>query len=75
MSDRKLTREEVDKVFIAAFGFPAREADHAVLDLMGGTIETLAEYIWDHWMGEPENPTPDTIEAEIVRIIEPEVKS
>lgn len=52
----KITREQVDKVFGAAFGFPAREADKQIVEMLGGTREALADYVWDHWLGKPRNP-------------------
>jgi hypothetical protein len=33
-------------------------------------VETLAEYIWDHLMGEPENPTEEDLQFGIRRLIE-----
>jgi len=40
-----------------------------VLRLMGATPHNVAEYIWDHWLGEPDEPTVECIEQEIDRIL------
>ncbi len=48
-----LTAADIDKVFESILGQPAREADKALVARLGSTREALAEYLWDHWMGEP----------------------
>lgn len=49
--ERRIGGGEIDAVFRAAFGFPARQADREIVAMMGGTAKALAEYVWDHWMG------------------------
>lgn len=44
-----------------------------MLDIMGRTPEMVAEYIWDHWMGEPEEPSCEDIEAQIRKLLDEEV--
>jgi hypothetical protein len=46
-----------------------REVDNQVLRLMGATPHNVAEYIWDHWLGEPDEPTLKCIEQETDRIL------
>lgn len=60
--------------FIAGWGM--RSADFAVVKTMGGKpatvndldkqfIPQLAEYIWDHLMGEPDEPSTKDVEAAV----------
>ena len=52
-------------------GWPMRQADLAVVNTMGGEPQTvndmdkyceaLADYIWDHLMGEPDDSTADEV--------------
>jgi methylglyoxal synthase len=53
-------------------GFTMRNCDFKVIKMMGGDpqvvaelddefIPQLAEYIWDHVMGEPEDPTVEEL--------------
>ena len=58
--------------FMVWTGHMPRGADFQVLDMLAGPdsedlyfVETLAEYIWDHWLGEPEEFGPLAIEASI----------
>lgn len=64
-----LTDKQIAKAFEAIVGMPPRGADVAVMKSMGAGIETLAEYIWDHWMGEPDEPTQDQVEEEIRKVL------
>jgi hypothetical protein len=57
----KLTEEEIDTVFVALLAVNARQADIQVVGLLGGTPEVLGEYIWDHWLAEPEDPSRETV--------------
>ena len=54
---------------MSCFGMSSREVDVQVLRLMGATPHNVAEYIWDHWLGEPDEPTVECIEQEIDRIL------
>jgi len=60
-------------VFKATLGAEPRNADLMVLDIMGPTIEVVAEYIWDHMMGEPDSPSCDEVEAQIIKLLDAEV--
>jgi hypothetical protein len=61
----ELSEEQIERVFVALIGMPPRPADVQMVATLGGTTESLAEYIWDHWLGEPEYPTAADVEAEI----------
>lgn len=69
--DHKPTPNErnnlVHLCFTNIFGYTFRHADLAVIEAMSPEIKTVkdlkseyvpivAEYVWDHWMGEPEDP-------------------
>lgn len=60
-ADVPVTPAEIDLIFRALFDMAPRQADLAVVRLTGGTRGALAEYVWDHWMGEPDDPSEDTI--------------
>jgi len=60
-----MTETEIRKAFEATLGIQPRIADIMVAGAMGDTVEALAEYIWDHWMGEPESPTLEEVEQRI----------
>lgn len=68
-NDEVLTDEEVTLVWEDRMGFPPRAADLAIIQQMGGTIAQFAEYVWDHWMGEPEEVTPDDLAKEIIEVL------
>lgn len=56
-----LRDEQIEVAFEAALRFRPRPADVAVVKMLGGTVEVLAEYVWDHWLGEPTSPTPEAL--------------
>jgi hypothetical protein len=61
-----LTNQQVTVVFEALLGFPPRAADLAVLRAMHPdelAVEEVASYIWDHMLGEPDEPTLEQVEA------------
>ncbi len=64
-----LSNTQIAAVFNILLGMSPREVDIQVLRLMGATPDNLAEYIWDHWLGEPDEPTVECIEQEIDRIL------
>lgn len=74
MPDYQMTREQFDLVWRTMFDMPVREADYQVVQYLPGgrTPANVAEYIWDHWLGEPEDVTPAGIEDRILEIIDPE---
>jgi hypothetical protein len=64
-----LSDTQIAAVFKVLLGMSPREVDIQVVRLMGATPDNLAEYIWDHWLGEPDEPTVECIEQEIDRIL------
>lgn len=66
MSDQPtLTDSQIRRAFHTVVGGPARTADVAVIQMMGSTVDVMAEYIWDHWFGEPDTPTVEEVEEAI----------
>lgn len=63
-----LTDEQITLVFDQLLGVPVRAADIQVVRMLAepdrDDRDILAEYIWDHWMGEP-----DSIDIEGVRAL------
>jgi hypothetical protein len=64
-----LDRDRIGKVFDQLLGTPARETDIQVVQMLGGTPEVLADYIWDHWLGEPDSPGVQELTQEIIKIL------
>ncbi len=56
-----LTASCISYIFVTVVGMKPRSADIMVVKTMGGTPEVLAEYLWDHWMGEPAEPTLEKV--------------
>ena len=56
-----LTGDQIADVFDIVIGVQARRANVQVVQTLGGPPEVLAEYIWDHWMGEPDEPTQQQV--------------
>lgn len=52
-----MTPDAIGAAFLAVYGGPPRSADLAVLEMTGKGASEVAEYIWDHMLGEPEQPT------------------
>jgi hypothetical protein len=65
-----LTDDQVDRVFRLTMGVQARWADIQVAKLLGGTPDHLGSYIWDHWFGEPEEPTEAQVQTVVKFIVE-----
>lgn len=61
-----LTREQMVTAFEAVLEIPPRGTDVDFLYTIGCTVNFLADYIWDQWLGEPESPTVEDIE-EIIK--------
>lgn len=57
MSAKKLTDGQMGRIWNRAFNMDPRECDVQVVAMMGNTEDALAEYVWDHMLGEPDNPT------------------
>jgi hypothetical protein len=56
-----LAGDQITDVFDIVIGVQARHADVQVVQTLGGTPEVLAEYIWDHWLSEPDEPTQQQV--------------
>lgn len=65
-----ITVEEVKYLFDYALGFPPREADVALMVAIGLTLGNLTDYLWDHWMGEPDEPSVESVEKELGEVLE-----
>lgn len=65
-NEPRLTVEQIQHAFRAVTGIVPRTADVQMVEHMGGTPSELAEYIWDHIMGEPEEVTSEQL-AEAIR--------
>jgi hypothetical protein len=63
--ENSMTEEQITNTFEALIGMTPRKADIMVCTMMGGTPEIVAEYIWDHWLGEPESPTLSEVEEAV----------
>lgn len=71
-----VTADDIRQAFLLVIGYPAREADVQVVQLMGSTVKVLAEYMWDHWMGEPEGDRGlRKVETAVIRAVKHEAKS
>jgi hypothetical protein len=68
-----LTPDQIDAAFRVVVGVPARAADQQLLAAMGATVPDLAQYLWDHWLGEPDDDedwsiqTVETVIKEAIR--------
>lgn len=58
-----LTEDQIREGFRAVLGMEPREADVSVVSSLGGTRAVLADYLWDHWLGEPEDLEVETIQT------------
>lgn len=65
-----MTPDQITLVFEAILGMLPRAADLAMLNLLGCDPDTVADYIWDHMLGEPDSPTRDDVLARIQTLIE-----
>jgi hypothetical protein len=65
----QLSDDDIDRVFVALFGFPARSADKMILQQMGRDRDTLANFVWDHWLGEPDEPSEQRVRQDIEEIL------
>ena len=64
-----LTDAQLDAAFVAVLGGPMRKTDLAAIEVVGRTPRAVAEYIWDHWMGEPEIPTVDELTDAVIAAV------
>ena len=62
-----LSTEQIEAAFVVILGVPPRAADVATLRLLYGEVTDadVAEYIWDHRLGEPNDVTPDQLVGRI----------
>lgn len=65
-----LSHDQITLIFETIFSMRPRAADLAMLDLLGRDPDTVADYIWDHMLGEPDSPTRDEVLARIQTLIE-----
>lgn len=60
-AETEVSESDVIKVFEAVLAMPPRAADIGVIVMIRANVEDLADYLWDHWMGEPEEPGPEAV--------------
>lgn len=70
----KLTDEQIKLCFIAALGMEPRRADVEIVKMTGGDVTATAEYIWDHWMGEPKEPSVVAVTAHLMNMLAQEAE-
>jgi hypothetical protein len=66
-----LTAQQVTRVFQLLFGCPPRTADLEIVSkVLGGTVDALADYLWDHIFGEPADPNWHQVRILVKTIVE-----
>jgi hypothetical protein len=65
-----LTEAGIGVAFQALTGLQARSADVRAVQLLGADTATLAEYVWDHVMGEPDEVSPAELQRHLERHVE-----
>ena len=60
-----ISEDQVGDAFRKILGMEPRSADVSVVMTLGGTRAALAEYIWDHWFGEPDHPSLEEVQIEV----------
>jgi hypothetical protein len=67
-----VTDDDIILVFETILGMPPRRADLAVLLQLESqpTPRGVAEYIWDHMMGEPDKPSCEEVAELVARILQ-----
>jgi hypothetical protein len=65
-----LTGDQIADVFDIVIGAQGRRADVQVVHMLGGTPEVLAEYIWDHWLSEPDEPTQQQVLVAVNHVLQ-----
>lgn len=68
-AELKVSDADITKVFKEVTGMVPRLCDLHVVHLSGGTREALADYLWDHWLGEPEEFDADTMREKVIDTI------
>jgi len=51
-------------------GVEPRAADLQVCVMLGSEPDDVAEYIWDHWLGEPDDPSLEMIQVVVHAVVE-----
>lgn len=72
MTTATITDQQVVVVFEALLGCSPRAADLAVLHTLapsGLTATDLALYIFDHWLGEPGEPTLEQVATAVREVL------
>lgn len=59
----------VRSAMAVAFAYELREADAMVISTFSRTARGIAEYVWDHLMGEPEVPSLEDVEKTLIRAL------
>jgi hypothetical protein len=69
-----LTDPQVAAAFEALLGLPPRAADLAALRVLHPdlSVAELARYLWDHFGGEPDEPTLEQVEAAVRKALSPQ---
>lgn len=66
------TEELMNIVWNSVLRMPPRKADVILVEQMMGMgvdrNQVVAEYLWDHWLGEPDHPTLETITEFVVEV-------
>lgn len=68
-----MTESDIVIVFEHLFGFPPRACDLAMLDALhptGATVAELSEFIWDHYLCEPDSPSLDEVIAAVEQMLQ-----
>jgi hypothetical protein len=60
-----LTASEIGVAFGALTGRQARSADVRAVQLLGADTAIVAEYVWDHVMGEPDDVNPTELQRHL----------
>ena len=64
-----VTDDEIDRVFRLVIGVNMRWADLQIARLLGDTPAKLGSYIWNHWMGEPPEPTERQVQTAVLFVL------
>ena len=68
-NDVVLTKAEITVIFVGLLEMQPRTADLAILNMTGATAENAADYLWDHWLGEPDEPSIEQVKETIENIL------
>lgn len=65
-----LTDEQIERVFALLLGCEPWACDTEIIQALGGTSDAVADYIWDHMMGEPDTPTWHQVQQAVGIIVD-----